>query len=80
MRIEVKSMGRVEDTENVYRYQVLVNQKNQGTVLNTSLSKENSYWQIENDKSKTAYPNKEAVVEAICAKNGRKLKNGKLKK
>lgn len=74
MRIEVKSMGRVEDTENVYRYQVLVNRKNQGTVLNTSLSKENSYWQIENDKFKTTYPTKDAVVEAICAKNGRKLK------
>lgn len=74
MRIDVKPLGKLEDQENVYRYQVLVNRKNQGNVLNHNLAKDNNFWQIENDKTNKRYSSKDEVVKAICAKNGRKLK------
>jgi hypothetical protein len=72
MRIDVKMIEQVSDQ--VFRYQVLVNRKNQGFVKNFNYSENNNFWQIENDKSKTTYSSKDAVVEALCAKNGRKLK------
>jgi len=72
MRIDVKMIEQVSDQ--IYRYQVLVNRKNQGHVLNYNYSEKNNFWQIENDKNKTNYSSKDDVVEALCAKNGRKLK------
>ena len=72
MRIDVKMIEQISDQ--VYRYQVLVNRKSQGFIKNFNYSENNNFWQIENDKDKTTYSSKDNVVEAICAKNGRKLK------
>jgi hypothetical protein len=72
MKIAVNMIEQVSDQ--IYRYQVLVNKKNQGFVRNYNYSENNNFWQIEDDKTKTNYTSKDEVVEAICAKNGRKLK------
>lgn len=72
MKIAVNMIEQV--SEQIYRYQVLVNRKSQGFVKNFNYSENNNFWQIENDKTKTNYTSKDDVVEAICAKNGRKLK------
>lgn len=72
MKIDVKMVEQVSD--HIYRYQVFVNKKNQGHVRNYNYSENNNFWQIEDDKTKKNYASKEEVVEAICAKNGRKLK------
>jgi len=72
MRIAVNMVEQI--SSQVYRYQVLVNKKSQGFVKNFNYSEKNNFWQIEDDKTKTNYSSKDDVVEAICAKNGRKLK------
>lgn len=72
MKIAVNMIEQI--SEQIYRYQVLVNKKNQGYVRNYNYSDNNNFWQIEDDKTKTSYTSKDDVVEALCAKNGRKLK------
>jgi hypothetical protein len=72
MKISVDMIEQINDR--VFRYQVLVNRKNQGFIRHYNYSENNQFWQIEDDKLKTNYSSKDEVVEALCAKNGRKLK------
>jgi len=77
MRIETKLK---DSTEEFYRFEVFVNHKKQiGHILgilnkNTEINEKFSSWRVENDPFKGSYPNSDRAVEALCAKNGRKLK------
>lgn len=72
MRVEVKFENQI--SEKVSRYQVLVNHKKQGCIIWYDYSEKNNFWQLENDQNKTNYATRDDAVEALCAKNGRKLK------
>jgi len=72
MNIKTKMVEQVNDR--VFRYQVLVNGKNQGFICHYNYSDSNSFWRVDNDSSKENYSSKDDAVVAVCAKNGRKLK------
>lgn len=72
MKITTGEPEKIND--NIYRYQVFVNRKNQGFIRNFVYSEKNSFWQLENDSTKTTFKTKDEAIEALCAKNGRKLK------
>lgn len=62
------------------RFEVYVNHKKQiGHILGVPNSNKESKdrfasWRVENDPFNKDYPNSDKAVEALCAKNGRKLK------
>lgn len=72
MKVEFEFTEQISDKINKYR--VLVNKKLQGFVLFYNYSATNQFYRIDGDDSKTNYSGKDEVVEAVCARNGRKLK------
>lgn len=72
MRIDFDLVESISDKIN--KYKVMVNKKLQGYALFYNYSESNQFYRIDGTNDKTNYNTKEEVVEAICAKNGRKLK------
>lgn len=69
-----------DSTEEFFRFEVFINHKKQiGCILgipnkNTESKEKFSTWRVENDPFNNQYPDSDKAVEALCAKNGRKLK------
>lgn len=69
-----------DSTEEFARFEVFVNHKKQiGCILgilnkNGDAKGKFSTWKVENDPFNNQYSDSNQAVEALCAKNGRKLK------
>lgn len=68
-----------DSTEEFMRFEVFVNHKKQIGCILGFLNKDTSQgkfstWKVENDPFNNKYSNSDEAVEALCAKNGRKLK------
>lgn len=83
MKIETKL---VEKTESVHRFEVLVNHKRQGIILGIPQYEEGksnpsiSSWMVEGDAFRNKYADSQKAIEALCSKNGRKIKFKEKKK
>lgn len=72
-----KLVTKMKDTTETFsRFEVYVNGKKQIGHILAFPHKDEKYglWQVEGDPFKNQYPTSDKAAEALCAKNGRKLK------